>query len=254
VSTLAITAKALSGDGVAHGFFTRQGGVSDGLYESLNCGSGSRDAAARVLENRRRAAAALGLGVLRTCYQVHGTRVFTVEDVATESGIEADALVTRARGIALGVLTADCAPVLLHDAAAGVVGAAHAGWRGALDGVLEKTVGAMESLGASRAALVAVVGPCIAQASYEVGPDFPDAFRDHEAADGCFFEPASRPGHWQFDLPGYVVARLARLGLGEAVALGHDSYDEQDRFFSYRRACHRGEDDYGRCLSAVALA
>jgi polyphenol oxidase len=249
MSAQAVTADILSGDGVAHGFFSRRGGVSTGLYDSLNCGPGSGDEAAHVAENRRRTAAALGLDALRTCYQIHGTRVVTVEDDATETRVEADALVSRARGIALGVLTADCAPVLFHDPAAAVIGAAHAGWRGALSGVVEETVAAMEALGAARNSLTAVVGPCIAQASYEVGPDFPEAFRD----DDSFFEAGSRPGHWQFDLPGYVVARLARLGIGEAVALGHDTYDDEDRFFSYRRSCHRGEGDYGRCLSAIAL-
>jgi hypothetical protein len=249
MSAQALTADVLSGDGVAHGFFSRRGGVSSGLYASLNCGPGSGDEAAHVAENRRRAMAALGLDTLRSCYQVHGTRVVTVNDDATETGTEADALVSRARGIALGVLTADCAPVLFHDPAAGVIGAAHAGWRGALAGVVEETVAAMESLGACRASSRAVVGPCIAQASYEVGPDFPEAFRD----DDPFFEAGPRAGHWQFDLPGYIVARLARLGLAEAVALGHDTYADEDRFFSYRRSCHRGEDDYGRCLSAIAL-
>ena len=249
MSAQAVTARALTADGVAHGFFSRRGGVSTGQYDSLNCGPGSGDEAAHVAENRRRAAAALGLDVLRTCYQVHGTRVVTVEDDATETRVEADALVSRARGIALGVLTADCAPVLFHDPAAGVIGAAHAGWRGALAGVVEETVAAMEALGAARNSLRAVVGPCIAQASYEVGPDFPEAFRDGNA----FFEAGLRAGHWQFDLPGYVMARLARLGIGEAVALGHDTYDDEERFFSYRRSCHRGENDYGRCLSAIAL-
>ncbi len=249
MSAEAVTVAALTGAGVAHGFFTRRGGVSDGLYASLNCGPGSGDKPAHVAENRARAAAALGLEDLHTCYQVHGTRVVTVDGETTETGREADALVTRARGIALGVLTADCAPVLLHDPANGVIGAAHAGWRGALSGVVEETVAAMETLGAARATTAAAVGPCIAQASYEVGPDFPDAFRDGDR----FFVPAPRAGHWQFDLPGYVMARLARLGIGEAVASGHDTYDEEEDFFSYRRSCHRGEKDYGRCLSAIAL-
>ena len=249
MSVHAVTAEALSGDGVAHGFFSRRGGVSEGLYASLNCGPGSNDDAGHVAENRRRATAALGLEDLRTCYQVHGTRVVVVDDKASETRVEADGLVSRARGIALGVLTADCAPVLFRDPVAEVIGATHAGWRGALSGVVEETVAAMESLGAARNSLTAVVGPCIAQVSYEVGPDFPEAFGDNDQ----FFEAGPRAGHWQFDLPGYVVARHARLGIGEAVALGHDTYDDEERFFSYRRSCHRGEKDYGRCLSAIGL-
>ena len=255
MSVEAITAVSLAGDGTVHGFFTRRGGVSTGLYESLNCGPGSGDAAARVAENRRRAAAHLELAgeALRTCRQVHGTDVVTVTEAAVASP-KADALVTRERRVALGVLTADCAPVLLVDAAAGVAGAAHAGWRGALAGVLEQTVAAMVALGAARGAIAAAVGPCIAQASYEVGPEFRKAFLDHDSGDRRFFVAGARAGHWHFDLAGYVTARLAALGLASTAALGLDSYGDSGRFFSYRRAGHAGEHDYGRCLSAIALA
>ena len=252
----AITAAALAGNGTVHGFFTRAGGVSTGFYDSLNCGPGSGDAADSVAENRRRAAAYLGLAgdALRTCRQVHGTAVVTVTAAPSAASPEADALVTRARGVALGVLTADCAPVLLLDAAAGVAGAAHAGWRGALAGVIEQTVAAMEALGAARGAIAAVVGPCIAQASYEVGPEFPKPFLDRDSGNRRFFAPGARPGHWQFDLAGYATARLAALGLASVTALGLDSHAESGRFFSYRRASHAGEPGYGRCLSVIALS
>jgi YfiH family protein len=253
-----LTERSLAAAGVAHGFFTRRGGVSRGPYESLNCGLGSGDEAALVAENRARAAAALGLaaGALVTCYQVHGTEAVPVDGAAPwtpDARPRADALVTRAPGVALGVLTADCAAVLLAEPHAGVVGAAHAGWRGALAGVLEAAVAAMERLGAARESIRAAVGPCIAQDSYEVGPEFPAPFFARAEADRRFFSPGSGDGRWRFDLAAYVAERLRSHGLAEVAASAHDTYAEAELFFSHRRARHRGEPDYGRCLAAIAL-
>lgn len=242
--------------GLRHGFFTREGGVSEGLYASLNCGLGSGDDPVHVAENRRRAAALLELEPERllTCYQVHSPDVVTVERPwAPEERPRADALVTRTPGIALGILTADCAPVLLADAEARVIGAAHAGWKGALDGVLEATVAAMLALGAEAGRIVAGVGPCIAQRSYEVGPEFPAAFVARAVENADFFRPG-RGDRLLFDLKGYVARRLVAAGVGTVLPLPCDTCAEEARFFSYRRACRRGEGDYGRGLSAIALA
>jgi hypothetical protein len=252
-----IRVAALTSDGLRHAFFTRVGGVSDGLFASLNCGLGSGDDATAVAENRRRAMAALDLDADRlvTCYQVHSPAVVTVERVWTNADRpRADAMVTRERGVALGILTADCAPVLFADADAGVIGAAHAGWRGALGGVIEATVDAMRGLGASVGRIAAAVGPSIAQRSYEVGPEFPAPFIAEDAASDRFFAVAPRPGHFLFDLPGYVAHRLQRLRLARVEASGGDTAAEPERFFSYRRACLRHERDYGRALSAISLA
>jgi hypothetical protein len=240
---------------VAHGFFTREGGVSGGIYASLNCGLGSGDDKAVVRENRRRALAGLGLAPdrLRTVHQVHGAAVWTIDDPTAPPPKAADAVATRARGIALGILTADCAPVLLADPEAGVIAAAHAGWKGALTGILEAAVSAMEALGARRKAIAAVVGPCIAQSSYEVGPEFPRPFLDDDSGNDAYFMASPRQGHFQFDLAGYVRARLAGLGLGEIGAIGADTCADERRFFSYRRTCHRREPDYGRQISMIAL-
>ncbi len=242
--------------GMRHGFFTRDGGVSFGIYASLNCGIGSSDSRDLVAENRARVAQALGLAAenLATPYQVHGA-VVAVVDAPWQAGAgpKADAVVTARRGIAVGVGTADCGPILFADPAAGVVGAAHAGWRGALGGVLDATVAAMETLGAARKNIAAVLGPTISQANYEVGPEFAPAFVAAEPANAGFFRPATRPGHQLFDLPAYIVARLQRLGVGSATALGLCTYADETRFFSFRRAIHRGEPDYGRLLSAIAL-
>lgn len=240
---------------VAHGFFTREGGVSGGIYASLNCGLGSGDDEAMVRENRRRALDRMALGGdrLRTVHQVHGKVVWIIDDAAGPAPKEADAAATKLRGLALGILTADCAPVLFSDTEAGVIGAAHAGWKGALIGVLEATVAAMEALGARRKAVGAVVGPCIAQASYEVGPEFPRPFLDEDAANRAYFLPSPRHGHFRFDLAGYVAAKLGRLGIGAVAAVGADTYTDEGRFFSYRRTCHRREPDYGRQISMIAL-
>lgn len=248
-----LTVPALAGPSVHHAFFTRRGGVSTGIYDSLNVGYGSRDDPLAVAENRARAMACLALpaDALVTLYQVHSPDVVTVDEPWAEGRApRADALVTTRPGIALGILTADCAPVLLVDRAAGVIGAAHAGWRGALGGVLEAVVGAMVDLGAEADRIHAAVGPCIGPDSYEVGADFPLPFRARE--EGRFFRPAPRPGHHLFDLPGYVRYRLGRSGVATAL-LGRDTLAEPDRFFSYRRSCLRKDGDYGRMLSAIVL-
>lgn len=242
--------------GVAHAFFTRRGGVSEGIYAGLNCGQGSRDDGAHVQENKRRAIAALGLGPgsLALVHQVHSPDVWTADAPRDRPAMEkADALVTRRPGLGLGILTADCAPVLFADGAAGVVGAAHAGWRGAMSGVLENTVARMEAQGAARANIHAALGPCIRQASYEVGQDMKDAFAARHADHDRYFAAGDRPGHYQFDLAGFIMARLADLGLASTHDVGLDTYGDADRFFSYRRATHQGEPDYGRELAVVAL-
>jgi len=245
--------------GMVHAFFGRDGGVSTGIYAGLNCGLGSNDDAGAVTQNRARAMAALGLpaAALATLHQVHSTRVVTVEKDAAEIAgrrIEADALVTKAPGVALGVLTADCAPVLLADAKAGIVAAAHAGWRGAFDGVIDATVARMVQLGALPGRITAAIGPCIAQVSYEVGPEFVARFVAALPRNQRYFSTAARPGHSRFDLTAFVADRLAVVGVGRVERLAIDSYVDEARCFSYRRATHRNEPDYGRNLAAIALA
>ena len=253
-----ITLSALDGaPHIRHAFFTRQGGVSEGLFASLNCGFGSRDDPRRVEENRAIAAAHLGLRAERlvSCHQVHGTTAITVERPWRRAdNPRADGMVTAVPGIALGVLAADCAPVLFADPEARVVGAAHGGWRGALAGVMEATVAAMAALGARPERIRAGIGPCIGQQSYEVGPEFHAAFAAADPANAGFFRPAARSGHFLFDLPGYIAERLARLGLAAIERAPHDTVAEEALFFSYRRACRRGETDYGRGLAAIAVA
>lgn len=241
--------------GIRHAFFTRIGGVSGGLYASLNVGFGSDDEKEHVQRNRERALAALGgAAALNTVYQIHGREV-AVADVPWDAPAapKADAMVTDRPGIAIGILTADCAPVLLADPENRVIGAAHAGWRGAVGGVLTATVEAMERLGADRRAIRAAVGPTIAQASYEVGPEFPAAFLEEARENRRFFSPASRAGHHMFDLTGYVASRLAALDIAMAETLDRDTCAEEDLFFSYRRTTLRKEADYGRELSAIVL-
>ncbi len=252
-----LTTDALSDIGrVRHAFLTRLGGVSEGLFDSLNCGFGSGDDPGRVAENRALALARAGLpaGSLVTAYQTHSIGVATVETPwAREAAPRVDGLVTDRAGLTLGILTADCAPVLFADPEAGVIGAAHAGWRGALDGIVEATVAAMAARGARPQRIRAAIGPAIAQGSYEVGPEFPAPFLARDAADARFFREGARPGHSLFDLAGYVAGRLAALGLGSIERLDCDTCAEADRFFSYRRATRRGERDYGRNLSAICL-
>ena len=252
-----ITVSTLGGDrAFRHAFFTRQGGVSSGPFASLNCGFGSGDDLGDVARNRAIAAAQLGLAPERlvTCHQVHGTGVVTVERPwRREDNPRADGTVTKVPGIALGVLAADCAPVLFADSEAGVIGAAHGGWRGTLAGVMEATVMAMTAIGARSERIRAGIGPCIGQSSYEVGPEFSANFAAVDLASTDFFKPAPRSGHFLFDLPGYIVLRLRRLGLAAVEWASHDTAAEEDLFFSYRRACLRGESDYGRGLAAIAL-
>ncbi len=242
---------------IRHAFFTRRGGVSDGAYASLNCGFGSRDNPAKVAENRAIAAGRLGLPAERlvSCHQVHGTTAITVEQPwRHDANPRADGMVSVVPGIALGVLAADCAPVLFADPEAGVIGAAHGGWRGTLGGVMEATVAAMAALGAVPARICAGIGPCIGQPSYEVGPEFAATFAAADEGSAGFFIAAARPGHFLFDLGGYIAHRLARLGLARIERAPHDTAAEEALFFSYRRACLRGDNDYGRGLAAIALA
>jgi polyphenol oxidase len=251
-----IEAASLTLTGIRHAFFTRAGGVSSGLYASLNGGVGSQDEAGKVIENRARMAAALGVepGRLLTAYQSHSPKVVAAEAPWTsEARPQADAIVTRMRALAIGVTTADCGPVLLADPRTGVIGAAHAGWRGALTGILEATIAAMERLGASRRQIRAAIGPMIRQANYEVGPDLVARFRAEDPASSRFFAPASRDAHAMFDLAGYVAARLQRAGVTEVEDLGVCTYGDPERFFSYRRTTHRAEADYGRHVNAIAL-
>jgi YfiH family protein len=243
-------------EGVRHGFFTRHGGVGEGLYASLNCGFGAADAPAVVEANRACAMTSLGLPAtaLVTVHQIHSADVVTVETPwPRERNPKADALVTRQAGVCLGVLTADCVPVLFADPAAGVIGAAHAGWKGALGGVLAATVEAMCRLGAEVGRVRAAIGPAIQQASYEVGPEFPGRFAERDAANLRFFQRSARAGHFMFDLPGFVEHSLTVLGLETVGNVRLDTCADEQRFFSYRRATLRSEPDYGRMLSAIAL-
>jgi YfiH family protein len=237
---------------VTHGFFGRQGGVSTGVYGSLNCGPGSGDDKAHVAENRRRVRAALCAAALNTLYQIHSSTVVTVTE-PWEQGPQGDAMVTATPGIALGILTADCAPVLFADAQAKVIGAAHAGWKGAIGGVLANTVAAMEALGAHRANIVAAVGPCISQANYEVGPEFEARFTAEDTRNAQYFVPSDRAAHLRFDLEGFVANRLRAAGVDRIERLAACTYARPADFFSFRRATHRGETDYGREISAIVL-
>ena len=253
---LILQAVNLPNDGrAAHGFFGRVGGVSTGLFESLNCGPGSDDARKAVNENRARVLRHLSGGAdaqLLTLYQIHSPTVVTVTE-GWESGPQADAMVTNKRGFALGILTADCAPVLMADMEAGVIGAAHAGWKGALGGVAEAAVAAMEALGAKRERIAAAIGPCISQPNYEVGTEFGDRFRAADTTNARFFAAGNDADHWQFDLKGFAVHRLQKAGLRNISPIAACTYGREAAFFSYRRATHRGEKDYGRQVSAIVL-
>lgn len=248
-----VTAPTL--EGIAHGFFGRRGGVSTGDLASLNCGLGSGDDPALIAENRQRVTdAALPGATLTGLYQVHGNRCVTIDgssDLAARA--EADALATRTPGVLLGILTADCVPVLFADRDAGVVGAAHAGWKGAIAGVTDATLDVMESLGARRAHIAAAIGPCIGRASYEVDDGFVQRFLTDDPANERFFA-AGKPGHAMFDIAAYVAARLAAAGVTRIAIGGQDTYAEGQDYFSYRRACHKGENTYGRQLSVIGLA
>jgi len=242
--------------GVRHAFFTRSGGVSGGVYASLNAGVGSNDDPGHVAENRARMAAAMGVAPERflTCYQIHSPEVAVADAPFTAAARpRADAIVTTRPGLAVGVSTADCGPVLFADADARVVGAAHAGWRGALGGVTEATIAAMETLGAVRERIVAALGPMIRQSNYETGADLRDRFLAADRANARFFGAAAREGHFMFDLAGYLAARLAAAGVHAIEDVGACTYADADRFFSYRRMTHRGEPDYGRHVNAIVL-
>jgi YfiH family protein len=244
-----------SNPNLRHYIFTRKGGVSEGLYASLNGGLGSSDDPARVGENRRRMAEDLAVApeALVSLHQVHSPDAVVVAAPWTGDRPKADGMATRVPGLALAITTADCGPVLFADPHRGIVGAAHAGWRGALTGVLEATIAAMEGLGARRTAIVAVLGPMISGPAYEVGGDLMARFTGADPENERFFVPNGRPGHALFDLPAYIGMRLERAGIGEFADLGLCTYADEERFYSYRRATHRGEPDYGRLISAIAL-
>jgi YfiH family protein len=241
--------------GLRHAFFTREGGVSGGIYESLNAGLGSQDEPANVAENRRRMAAQMHVppGHFLSAHQIHSPDVVVAEGPwPSPSRPHADAIVTRTQGLAIGVTTADCGPVLLVDPTARVIGAVHAGWKGALTGVLESTVAAMEKLGAERSAIVAAIGPLIRQHSYEVGGEFVERFMEADAENALFFIPSPREGHAMFDLAGFIRKRLENTGVLMIDDIGADTYSDE-RFFSYRRSVHRKEPDYGRHVHAIVL-
>ncbi|MGF1456051.1 MAG: peptidoglycan editing factor PgeF [Alphaproteobacteria bacterium] len=241
---------------VRHGFFGRQGGVStDPLFASLNCGFGSGDERAHVQENRARVAMAVGAETVLALHQIHSAETVTVTAPWDRSDApRADAMATKVPSIGLGILTADCCPILLADGEAGVIGAAHAGWRGALAGIVASVVTAMAALGARPGRIRASLGPTISQANYEVGPGFPDAFLTQDTGHGRFFEAGTRDGHWQFDLPGYVRQALAREGVTQVHDTALCTYADEANWFSFRRTTHRGEPDYGRNLAVITLA
>jgi YfiH family protein len=243
--------------GLAHGFFTRQGGCSEGLFSSLNCGLGSGDDRERVMRNRAIVADALGVDPanLLTVYQEHSPKVITVTSPwLPQAAPRADAMVTREPRLALAALTADCAPIIFADRSGAAIGIAHAGWKGALSGVADATIAAMEVLGARRANIIAVIGPAISAAAYEVGPEFRTRFLSADGDNAQFFTPASREHHSMFDLPAYLAARLRRLNLSGVIDMALCTYTDEVRFFSYRRATHRAETQYGRLISAIAIA
>lgn len=243
-------------DGIRHGFFTRQGGVSSGIYGSLNCGPGSGDSADNIRQNRALVAENLGVPPhhLLTLYQIHGPSAVVVDQPWKQTPPEADALVTGTPGLAVGVLTADCAPILFCDPHARVVAAAHAGWRGALSGIIDATISAMEGLGAKRARMVAAIGPAISQKAYEVATDYVERFVAEEPESAAFFVTDESSGEPHFDLPAYVFERLSGAGVGAVADLGLCTYCDETRLFSYRRSQHHGESDYGRQISAIVLA
>ena len=245
---------SLDFSGISHGFFTREGGVSTDAYSSLNVGYGSGDDQEKVKENRRRVAAALNSAHddIVTVYQIHSNVVQVIQDV-TDVAQEADALVTATPGMAIAVLTADCVPVLFADPHASVIGAAHAGWKGAKAGILENTVHAMAELGASAKHITAAIGPAIQQDSYEVTSAFKTSFTEDDASAIQFFKPGKDADHWQFDLPGMVANTLDALGIANIEKLDYDTYTDEQRFYSFRRATHRNESDYGRQCSAIIL-
>lgn len=244
-----------SGQTIQHGFFTRSGGVSNGIYSGLNVGIGSKDDPEKVATNRSRVASHFTMlpENLITAYQVHSPDAVIVDGPFADDRPKADAVVTKTPGVIAGILTADCGPVLFADAKAGVVGAAHAGWQGAVGGILEGTVKTMQSLGAKKSDIVAVLGPTISQQNYEVGPEFVDRLLSLDSENSQWLIPSSKPAHAQFDLPGYIINRLKGFGIS-ASWTGHCTYSDEDLFFSYRRTTHRAEPDYGRQISAICIS
>jgi YfiH family protein len=242
-------------DGFTHGFFTRQGGVSEGLYKSLNTGRGSKDQSSKVAENRARIRRFMGADASCSLSQIHSAKVVEVTVPWVPADMpEADAMVTNRENIALGILTADCVPILLADSDAGIIGAAHAGWKGALGGVVENTVAAMEKLGAEASHIVAAIGPAIEQTSYQVDPLFRERFlKEDESVERFFQKDGSRASHFLFNLKAYVKDRCQRAGVSNIEILKEDTYQLEDQFYSYRRSCHRAEPDYGRQISAIML-
>jgi YfiH family protein len=240
--------------GLRHAFFTREGGVSGGIYQGLNGGLGSNDDAADVAENRRRMAGQMGVAPDRflSLHQIHSPDAVVATGPWSGDKPRADALVTRTEGLAIGVTAADCGPILFVDPTARVIGAAHAGWKGALTGIIESTVDAMEKLGADRSGVVAAIGPLIRQHSYEVGGEFVERFLDADSGNAAYFIPADRAGHSMFDLAGYIRMRLENAGVLMIDDIGVDTYSDE-RFYSYRRSVHRKEPDYGRHVHAIAL-
>ncbi|USG62362.1 peptidoglycan editing factor PgeF [Sneathiella marina] len=251
-----LTSSIFESDNISHGFFTRKGGVSHGIYSSLNCGPGSKDRAEDVFENRARAMRDLGVGpdMLRTIHQVHSADVVVIQDeLEMPEKPKADAMVTNVPGLALGILTADCVPILFADTEHQVIGAAHSGWKGALSNIGKNTVEAMIQLGAAKSDIKAAVGPAITQASYEVGPEFPAPFLAVDSQAARYFTPSVNAGHHMFNLKEYVRDRLLETGIDRVDMLENDTCAEEDLFYSYRRMTKRGEADYGRQLSAIAL-
>ncbi|HEY3951001.1 peptidoglycan editing factor PgeF [Phenylobacterium sp.] len=249
-----ITSKLLDLPGMRHAFFTRRGGVSLGIYASLNVGLGSKDDPEAVIENRARCAANFGAPAIVTAYQVHSADTRLAEGPWPGEAPQADGVVTKTPGVVCGALAADCAPILLADPQARVVAAAHAGWKGALSGVAEDAIAKMETLGAVRSRITAVVGPCIGPASYEVGLEFLERFAAADPAYTGFFTPGAAPEKRLFDLPGFVLSRLTAAGVGACEWVGHDTCAQAEDFFSNRRAFKTGEPDYGRLLSAIMIS
>lgn len=251
-----MTLEILTSDDLAarHGFFTRKGGASNGIYQGLNCGQGSDDKHETVLANRAQVAKAMQVDqeALHSVHQIHSPDVVTVSGPIDRNAKKADAMVTATTGIALGVLTADCAPILFSDPDANVIGAAHSGWKGAIGGVSEATLTAMEALGAKRENITAVVGPTISQRAYEVGPEFFDDFIAHDIDYSRFFAQG-RDDRMQFDLPSFCLHKLRNAGVSQATWTGHCTYSDPDRFYSYRRTCHAKQPDYGRLISVIRL-
>ena len=245
-----------SGDGIRHAFFTRQGGMSSGIYQSLNCGTGSKDNKEVVLNNRAKAMAALSLAsdALITCRQTHSSEAVTITNNNRNQSIYVgDGLITNIPKVALGILTADCSPVLFSDAKNSIIGAAHAGWKGAIGGILESTISGMRQQGAQINEISCAIGPTIGPLSYEVGPEFPEAFLETDSSNAKYFRPSKQKNHFMFDLPGFIASRLSKIGIEEIFQLGRDTYQDEKNFYSYRRSCHKGEEDYGRLLSTIVI-